>query len=166
MIRRMKKYLLNCMWLMLPVMLWDALFTSRLPEAFQPGVFWRDIPTWLKYAENTTRTMVFALALLMPLPQKKLHQKTGFKLYLVGLALYFVAWIPQIDYPQSPWSQSVWGFMAPAYTPILWLAGIALIADSFYFKLPYRWYYYLSLSAIFVALHCWHAWVVWGRVIN
>jgi len=160
----MKKYLLNCLLLLVPVMVWDALFTNRLPAAFQPDVFWSDIPSWLSYGENISRTIVFILALLMPIPVKKLHQKTGFKLYVAGLAFYFLSWIALIDYPQSTWSQSVWGFMAPAYTPILWLAGIALMADSFYFKLPYRWYYYLLISAIFFALHCWHAWVVWGRV--
>lgn len=160
----MKKYLLNCVLFLLPVMLWDGLFTSRLPAAFQPDVFRSHIPVWLQYAENATRILVFALPLFMPLPINKLHRKAGFKIYLAGLALYFAAWIAQIDYPQSPWSQSLWGFMAPAYTPIIWLAGIALMADSFYCKLPYRRFYYLSVSAVFVVLHCWHTWLVWERV--
>ncbi|MFD2523327.1 hypothetical protein [Emticicia soli] len=152
----MKKYLLNCFLLTLPVMLWNILLTDKLPAVYQPDVFWHNIPDWIVYGENISRGLVFLIAFLMPLPTRKLHQKTGFWLYLTGLALYFASWILLIEHPDTQWSKSLWGFAAPAYTPILWLMGIALLGE--------RWTrYYIIISVLFVVFHCWHCWVVWGR---
>lgn len=161
----MKKYLLNCFLLTLPIMLWNILLTDKLPAVFQPDIFWHNIPTWVAYGENISRTLVFLMACLMPLPVKNLNQKTGFRIYLLGVALYFVSWIMLIEYPNTQWSQSLWGFMAPAYTPLLWLTGIALIGDSFYFKIPYQWYYYMIVAVAFVGFHCWHVGVVWAHLL-
>lgn len=152
----MKKYLLNCFLLTLPVMLWNILLTDKLPAVYQPDVFWHNIPDWIAYGENISRGLVFLMAFLIPLPTRKLHQKTGFWLYLIGLALYFTSWILLIEHPNTQWSKSLWGFAAPAYTPILWLMGIALLGE--------RWTrYYIIISVLFVVFHCWHCWVVWGR---
>lgn len=155
----MKKYLLNCFLLTLPVMLWNILLTDKLPAVYQPDVFWHNIPDWIAYGENISRGLVFLMAFLIPLPTRKLHQKTGFWLYLAGLALYFTSWILLIEHPNTQWSKSLWGFMAPAYTPLLWLMGIALLGE--------RWTrYYIIISVLFVVFHCWHCWVVWGRGLN
>lgn len=159
----MKKYLLNCFLLTLPVMLWNILLTDKLPATFQPDIFWYNIPAWIAYGENISRGAVFMLAFLMPLPLDNLHKKTGFRVYIAGLALYFLSWIMLIEYPNTQWSQSLWGFMAPAYTPLIWLMGIALTGETFYFKIPYKWYYYMLAAVIFVGFHCWHVWVVCGR---
>ena len=35
------------------------------------------------------------------------------------------------------WSRSLFGFTAQAFTPSIWLTGLSLIADSYYFKLAY-----------------------------
>ena len=51
---------------MLPIMIWNILFTEKLPQEYQPEVFWQEIPAWLKYAENISRILLFILTILMP----------------------------------------------------------------------------------------------------
>lgn len=160
----MKKYFFSCFLLTLPVMAWNILLTDRLPAVFQPDVFWHNIPDWLAYGENMARGLIFLMALLMPLPAGKLPETTGFWVYMSGLAVYFLSWVMLIEYPGTQWSQSLWGFMAPAYTPLLWLFGIVLIGESFYFKIRYWWYYYMVLAVVFVWFHCWHVAVVWANL--
>ncbi|GAB3513294.1 hypothetical protein GCM10027442_26210 [Emticicia fontis] len=145
-------------------MLWNGLLTNKLPAVYQPDIFWHNIPVWVGYGENISRGLVFLMAFLIPLPTEKLYQITGFWIYLIGLALYFIAWILLIDYPDSAWSKSLLGFMAPAYTPLLWLTGIALTGKSFYFKIPYRAYYFILASLVFLSFHCFHTWLVWERL--
>jgi hypothetical protein len=157
----MKKYLLNCFLLTLPIMLWNIFLTDKLPAVYQPDIFWHNIPPWVTYGENISRGLVFLITFLMPLPTRKLYQKTGFWIYLIGLALYFTSWILLIEYPDSQWSNNFSGFAAPAYTPLIWLTGIALIGNSFYFKISYRSWYFILVSIVFVGFHCWHVWLVW-----
>jgi hypothetical protein len=42
--RPLYKYLLSCFLLMLPIMIWNILFTEKLPQEYQPEVFWKEIP--------------------------------------------------------------------------------------------------------------------------
>lgn len=133
-----KKYLLNCFLLVLPILIWNILFTNRLPKDFQSEIFKKDIPVFLTYGENISRTLVFMLTLLMPLNILTTTQKKGLLLYICGTILYFISWLALMYFPGSVWSNNVFGFMAPAYTPLLWLTGISLIGNSFYFNLQYR----------------------------
>jgi len=108
-----KKYLLNCFLLTLPIMIWNIVLTNKLPKDFQSEIFWKDIPTFLTYGENILRTMVFMLTLLMPLSISTIAQKKGLFLYVGGTMLYFVSWFALIYFPHSGWSTNIFGFMAP-----------------------------------------------------
>jgi leucyl aminopeptidase len=68
-----------------------------------------------------------------------------------------------INFPNSGWSNSIIGFTAPAYTPLFWLMGIGLIGNSFYFNLPYRPWYYISTSILFLIFHNFHAFTIYSR---
>ena len=157
------QYVWNCFWLVVPILLMNALLMQRLPRAYQSEVFGRGIPRWIGAGENLFRTAVFTLPLLMPLRVATPGQKIGLALYLTGVAVYFLAWGMQIRHPQTAWSASRAGFLAPAYTPSLWLAGIGLIGDSLYAGAAYRSWMYLALSAAFLAFHNAHAWMVYLR---
>lgn len=159
----MKKYLLNCFLLMLPIMIWNIALTNKLPQEFQPDIFWNEIPSWLKYAENISRILIFILTILMPLRISESIQKRGLLLYIGGTLLYFVSWLLLIYLPDSTWSNSFIGFMAPAYTPLLWLIGIGLIGDSFYFKLPYRCWFFILTALLFLVFHNWHTLTIYFR---
>ena len=65
--------------------------------------------------------------------------------------------------PQSQWSTSWLGFVAPAYTPLVWLAGLGLIGRRFYLPSPFRWWMYVGLACGFVAFHVTHTSIVYAR---
>ena len=159
-----RKYLFNCFLLLVPVIGWDILFASRLPAPFQSEIFQSEIPLAISIGEHIFRVFIFLLAFLMPISIKSPIQKVGIILYAIGLLAYFASWLLLIYYPESSWSKSCQGFMAPAYTPALWLAGIALIGKNFYFRLPYGRWIFIALAVIFLILHNIHTGIVCIRI--
>jgi len=157
------RYAENCMWLIVPMLFFNLVLAGRLPRSYQVEIFEQDIPGWIRRGENITRTIVFALPLFMPLTVGTCRQKTGLVLYLTGALLYGLSWAMQISFPGSPWCRSAWGYMAPAYTPLIWLAGIGLIGDTLFFRVAYSPWLYIALSFLFLAFHNIHAWVVYKR---
>lgn len=157
------RYAENCIWLIVPIMLFNAAFVRRLPKAYQAGVFDHDIPGWIRIAENIVWTIVFALPLFMPLKIGTFSQRTGFVLYLTGTVLYCVSWALQIWHPRNRWCRSGWGFMAPAYTPLMWLVGIGLIGDTLFLPVGYSPWVYIALVTAFLVFHNMHAWIVYKR---
>jgi hypothetical protein len=69
------------------------------------------------------------------------------EVYIIGVLVYFVSWLPPMYAPQSSWSLSIPGLFAPRLTPLIALLGIALIAGS----RPYG-----LLAIIFIFFHTWH----------
>ena len=158
-------YVRNCMLLLVPIMLWNMLFSANLPRAFSPDVFWKDIPAFLAAGENFFRLVIFIVPLLMPLRIRTTEQKTGLALYIIGTTLYYLAWLALMIFPSSAWSLSAAGFLAPAYTPLIWLVGIGLMGSSLYFSSPYRSWMYISLSIIFISFHISHTLLVFSRTL-
>jgi hypothetical protein len=101
----------------------------------------------------------------MPLRITTGTQTLGMGLYLAGTLLYFLSWLALISFPHSAWSTSAAGFLAPAYTPLIWLIGIGLIGSSLYFTAPYHPWMYLALSAIFIAFHLTHTLTIYLRTL-
>ncbi len=162
-IKSIKSYILNCFLLTIPVLVWDIIFTNRLPKEFQSDIFWKDIPTIITYGENIFRTFLFLLLMLIPLTFSTKRQKRGLVIYLVGILFYFISWLVLIYYPNSIWSNSSLGFIAPAFTPLIWLIGIEFIGNTFYFKLPYNRIFLISAIIIFILFHCLHTIIVFYR---
>jgi hypothetical protein len=158
-----KKCSLYCFLLTIPIMLWNVFLTKKLPKAFQSEIFWDDIPSFLTYGENVSRIIVFILTFLMPLSILSSTQKKGLFLYISGSILYFASWLILIYFPDSGWSNSILGFMAPAYTPFLWLTGIGLIGNSFYFNLTYRRWQFIGTSLVFLTFHNLHTLTIYYR---
>ena len=144
-------------------MIWNIVLSEKLPKAFQPNIFWNDIPAFLTYGENISRIIVFILTFLMPLSILTRTQKKGLFLYIGGTILYFASWFILIYFPDSGWSNSMLGFMAPAYTPLLWLTGIGLIGNAFYFHLPYRQWLFIFASLVFLTFHNFHTLTIYFR---
>jgi hypothetical protein len=139
------------------------LWASRLPPEWQFDVFWRDIPPALVYGEKITSLVVNILPALMPLRISTMRQRKGLAVYIVGILAYFAAWVMMVYFPQSAWSMSLIGSTATAWMPLLWLVGIGLVGDSFYFPIPYRPWFYILPSGSFVAFHFSHALLVYMR---
>jgi hypothetical protein len=156
-------YLLNCLWLLLPIMAWNLIFVGKLPQAYSEEVFSKNIPAFITSGENVLRLIVFILPALMPLRIETQSQKLGLLFYITGTLIYFLSWLMQIYSPQSAWSLSAWGFLAPAYTPLIWLTGIGLMGSTFYFPSPYRSWMYITISVVFLGFHLSHALTVFIR---
>jgi hypothetical protein len=159
-------YLLNCLLLLLPIMTWNLIFASKLPWAYSEEVFSKNIPSFIMNGENVLRSLVFILPVFMPLRIEIQSQRLGLWLYIVGTMVYFLSWLAQIYFPQSKWSLSAWGFLAPAYTPLIWLTGIGLIGSSLYFPLSYQSWMYIVLSVVFIGFHLSHASTVFLRNLH
>jgi hypothetical protein len=144
-------------------MVWNGLFSSKLPRSYSTEVFDKDIPAFLSAGENVFRLFVFILPLLMPLKVETETQKLGLSLYIIGTVVYFLSWLAQIYIPQSAWSLSAFGFLAPAYTPLIWLTGIGFIGSTLYFASPYQSWMYIALATVFVSFHLSHATTIYFR---
>jgi hypothetical protein len=137
--------LLNCLWLILPLLAWNLVLGARITQESITSD--AHSPKWLLIAENITRILVFALPLLLPLQLKTAWSKAGLIIYILGTLVYFASWLPLILSPGSAWSQSPAGLLAPRLTPFLAFLGIAMIGNAW----PYG-----AISVVFVFLHTWH----------
>jgi hypothetical protein len=160
----MRSLLANTFWLLLPILAFNLIFMRYLPSAYKTDAFWKDIPGWISIPENILRIVVMILPMVMRFGISAPSQRAGLCLYLIGTALYFTSWWVQIACPASAWSTSAAGFLAPAYTPVVWLAGIALIGNSLTISgIPYSPRIYLLFSSMFLFFHNLHTWMVYSR---
>ena len=135
----------NTFWLLLPLLAWNLVLGPRITQdAITSNTH---SPKWLLFAENVFRILVFALPLLIPLQWKDAWNKAGLVVYILGTLVYFASWLPLMLAPQSAWSKSPLGLLAPRLTPFLSFLGIALIGAS--------WPYGL-IAAVFIFFHTWH----------
>ncbi len=153
----------NGIWLTIPILLWNILFANQLPAQYLPDIFWQAIPLPIQIGENFFRIMVFAMPVFFTINMTTKTQKQGMRWYVGGTAVYFLSWIPLMLAPESVWSQSIVGFMAPAYTPLLLFVGIGLLGERFYFSVRYRPIYYLFPAVLFTIFHCTHVAIIYGR---
>jgi hypothetical protein len=148
---------------LIPILVWNYLFASRLPAVFEPKAFNSGIPLIIISGENIFRAVVFIMPLSFRINLLSSIGKSGLLVFLAGASLYFLSWLMLIYFPDSKWSESFFGFTAPAYTPLIWLVGLGLMADSYYFNLPFsRWYYLLS-AVFFTGFHFLHTMHVYRR---
>lgn len=158
-----QRYALSCGLLLIPAILWNIALTAHLPPAFSLAEFWREIPASLAFTENSLRVAVFALPFLMPLELSAPASGRALLVYGAGTLVYFASWLALILSPTSSWSTSPWGFAAPAYTPLLWLLGIALLGRRLFWGAFYRWWMYLVIAVAFLAAHISHTVLVYSR---
>ena len=155
------KYFLNCFVLTIPILIWNIVLTNDLPKTTKPESVLQSIPPFIIYAENIIRIIVFTMMFFMPIQISKKIQKQGLLLFIFGTLVYFASWLFLIYYPDSLWSKSIFGVLSPAYTPAIWLIGIGLIGDSFYFNLPYKRWVFVSLSILFLFFHNIHTYKIY-----
>ena len=146
---KLELYLLNCFWLILPLLVWNLILGPRITQ----DAITSDAhsPKGLLIAENVARILVFALPLFIPLPPGadwlSVLPMAGLIIYIIGTLVYFASWLPLLLSPGSVWSNRASCLLAPRLTPFLSFLGIALIGAS--------WAYGL-VAATFIFLHTWH----------
>lgn len=162
-VQALRPYTITYGLLLLPAIAWNAALFEHLPPAISRSEFWDAIPRPLAIVENTLRILVFAMPFFMPLRLSTRIQRRGLVLFVFGTLVYFASWLALIAYPHSSWSSSAVGFLAPAYTPALWLFGLALLAREFSWGSALRPWMYPTLSALFLAAHLSHAAIVYAQ---
>ena len=129
----------NGIWLMFPPLIFSLSLMSHLPAALTPALFNKDVPDVLLNGESIVRILVFALPVFFSIGISTKTQKQGLALYLVGIALYYLSYKMLIFFPDSVWSTSMIGFVAPAYTNLFWMIGLGLLGEKFYFPAHLRY---------------------------
>jgi len=152
--------------LTIPPMLISFGLGGALPAAYGPDLFWKDIPKWLGLFENTFRVLVLSLPGILYFGKKETGQPLGWSLYLGGLLVYLASYLAQIVYPDSAWSQSVIGFTAPAWSTLLWFAGIGLVCARSWLAIPWHRATYLSSASIFLVFHVGHTGLVYFKMAH
>ncbi len=151
------RFALSCGLLLIPAIAWNLAFTSTLMPASAMSEFWRDIPTPLMFIENVLRALVFGLPFAMPLRIATKTERRALLVFVLGTLVYFGSWLALMYGPDSAWSSSLLGSLAPAYTPILWLPALAVLGQRFFWGHFYRWWMYLLVCLGFLAAHIAHA---------
>lgn len=157
------RYLVSCGLLTVPILLWNAVFTRYLPLPLASSDFNRDVPTGMLVTENVLRIAVMVLPFFMPLDITSAVQRRGLWLFVVGVLFYVIAWVPLMAAPQSAWSMSRLGFLAPAYTPLVWLVGLGLTGGRLHGPVSFKPWMYLLLASAFVVVHVAHANLVYTK---
>jgi hypothetical protein len=162
----MRPYLATCFWLVVPILIFNLLFSRDLPAAYQSAIFWNQIPRAIAWPENGLRLAALLLPLGMRLDVRSRRGKAGLGVYLVGVAVYFSSWGALILSPNCAWSTSAVGFLAPAWTPIAWFLGILLLSGE-RLLIPVRFYQpwmFGLLAGAFLVFHNLHAGLVFSRL--
>ena len=146
-----------------PILVWNILLISKLPLAYNPKSFNSDIPFTIIIGENIFRSIIFIMPLFFKLNITPLLAKKGLIIFSFGVAIYFSSWLILIYAPDSGWSNSILGFASPAYTPIIWLVGLSLMVDSYYFKLVYSKWHFIIPSIAFSIFHVSHTVYIYNR---
>ena len=147
----------------IPILAWNVIFATSLPLAYQVENFNSNIPGPILFSENCFRLVIFSMPLLFQLGISTAKEKAGLAIYTVGIVVYFCSWLMLMEQPNTAWSQSVFGFTAPATTTIIWLLGISLMAKSYYFNCRYRTWHFLLPSMAFFISHAVHSVFVYHR---
>jgi len=153
---KFKRYISNCFLLLIPILVWNLVLVGYLPKGFSPEYFDKDIPNFITYSEQVLRILVFVFPAFLVLSIKTTKQKIGFAIYILGVLIYFMSWVVLIVYPESNWSTSLLGFMAPAYTTLIFFIGIGLIGNRSFFNFKHISLAYIMISILFGVVHSAH----------
>ena len=139
----------NGFWLILPAIVWNVVFASRLTA---PG-FTDDsaVPQAILWSEMALRILLFAAPVLLAL--RRPLSAPWLTALVAGYALYFASWLPHLLAPDGPLAQHPAIILGPAITPLIWLLAIAALTDS-------RLYAVTSLA--FIAVHVAHQFFSFG----
>lgn len=148
---------------LIPILIWNYIFISKLPLVYQPQFFNHEIPILITVGENLFRTIIFIMPLFFKLSFDETRQMKGLFVFIIGVLLYFISWLILMYMPDSTWSNNIFIFSAPAYTPIIWLIGLSMMVERYYFFRYSKWHY-ITPSILFSIFHIYHSIYVFDRV--
>jgi hypothetical protein len=110
--------------LVVPLLVWNAVFWPRLPEG--AGGIETVLPVF-EWTENVLRLFVFGLPLLLTVQPSERVRSAAWMTYSVGLLVYFVSWLPWLRGAEEG---STLLLLGPYVTPLIAFAGIATLCRS------------------------------------
>ena len=125
----------------LPPLLWNLVFIKKTPTYYSEGV----APFPLIITENILRISTFIFPFFIPINNQHSQFSTGLTIYSIGLGVYFSSWILLMYFPDLDISKNKFTRLLPAITPIIWLIGIGIMAET-----PIT---YTCLSSGFILTH-------------
>jgi hypothetical protein len=148
----------------IPILVWNIVFVNKMPPAFEPKSYNANIPLPLRVGETFFRIVIFTLPIFLQTNITTNIGKWGLVLFISGTSLYFASWLFLMLAPHSKWSNSIIGFTAPVFTPILWLIGLSWMFHSWYFNFPYHFWHYAIPSIGMIAFHGAHGIYIYNRI--
>ena len=149
------KFYKNCFYFFIPIILFDLIFTNYLPEQYlQTNSF------TITLIENMLRILLIMLSIVMTVNLKDIKGKTGIGIYIIGLLLYFVSFFILINYADTRLGRNIVVQLSGYWTSIIWLFGIGLVGNKLFFKIPYHYTIYLTLSMLFGIIHTYHGYIL------
>ena len=118
--------LLNNGLFLIPPLLWNVVFASKLPEMYSEG----SVPGPLLVTENILRFAAMMYPVFIPIDVDNNLFQAGLITYSVGTVLYFTSWSIMMFSKNEKVKNLPLVKLAPAYTPLVWLLGIGMMSDS------------------------------------
>jgi len=147
---------------LIPILLWNLVLTSKLPSPYNTDDFDKNISKIVILLEQGFRLIIFLFPLVIRLEIQTGIGTAGLILYIVGSLTYYISWLLLILMPKKVCKNALL-FVAPAFTPLLWLTGIVMMSDSFYFNIFYSKLFYLGPVILFTILHTYHTFHAWRK---
>ena len=131
---------LNFFLFMLPPLVWNIIFASRLDMSAFSGT----VPKPYEAVEWLLRMGALLFPIFLPIKTNAPLFFPGLVLYATGLILYAASWLPFMSKPSAKGPQSPLFLFAPTYLPLTWLGGVSLMSGS---------WIHACVSAAFIGFH-------------
>jgi len=129
----------NCLLLAGPLLVFNAVFGTRLPEGLYHD---EGVPSAIGLPESALRVVVFVAPLWLPL---RLERRGPLVVFSLGAVLYVLSWVPALADLELARRMPV--YLLPHITPVVWLLALAWMGRSWLFA---------TASLVFVGLHTSH----------
>lgn len=131
--------LINCFLLLIPPLVWNIIFYNKLPEFYKEN----SASKKLNIIENILRILCFGFTIFIPIQLEGKLFLSGLLIYNAGLLIYFTSWLYVIFFNRKS-KKNIIIMLSPAFTSLIWLAGICIIGNSLIF---------VTLSFAFIFFH-------------
>jgi len=159
-IKKIRKYLLNCFWLILPVIIFNIIAVKFLPQYYLV-----DIEHPIVIIETILRIFTVLLPFVMVMDFSSKASKIGIIIYLAGFFIYACSYFIAINHSHTFFGSNIIVVLAPYWTSIIWLIGIGLIGTKLFINLRYHYSLYFFISIAFVIVHCYHGYLCYIKEI-
>jgi hypothetical protein len=154
----------NGLWLLVPPLLWNVLLWEQLPPEYSDPFVWDNIPEWILWMEQILRMLTFGLPFFLKLTPATPQKWLAWAFYLGGCLIYFASWLLVIHWEPNPGFVSWLTYLAPAYTPLIWLLGIFFLTRPWTVGQHWIRHFFLFAVVLFCWVHTYHAYLAFSHL--